>query len=73
MTRRFPAPLVRPRTPSGVCRVGRERAGSRLRLLPARDENEARQANVLTHDEARRIASKNITKLSELLTRKGEE
>jgi hypothetical protein len=37
-----------------------------------RDKNEARQANVLTHDEACRIAA-SIAKLPELLSCKGEE
>jgi hypothetical protein len=36
-----------------------------------KDDNEARQASVLTHDEARRIAAK-IAKLPELLSGKGE-
>jgi hypothetical protein len=37
-----------------------------------RDENEARQPNVLTYDEAPRIAA-NIAKLPGFLSRKGKE
>ena len=59
-SRRFP-------TPWSVYELERAVAYTYFR----RDENEARQAKVLTHDEARRIAAK-IAKLPELLARKGE-
>ena len=66
MIRRFPAPWsVRELEQAFVVEdaTGQAVAYTYFR----RDQNEARQANVLTHDEARRIAA-NIAKLPGLLT-----
>ena len=68
----IPSALVRPRTGAGVPHRGRFNGQAVAYTYFRRDENEARQTSVLTHDEARRIAS-NIAKLPEFLSRKGEE
>ena len=68
-SRRFPSPWHAEPMPSGY--VVRDANGQALAYLYSRDnEDEARQAKVLTKDEARRIAM-NMARLPELLG-KGE-
>jgi hypothetical protein len=67
----LPCPLVGKRACADVPHRKRQRAGAAYTYF-RRDENEARQANVLTHDGAWRIAA-NIAKLPELLSRKADE
>jgi K+/H+ antiporter YhaU regulatory subunit KhtT len=65
MPRRFPPPWRADRIPSGY--VVRDANGQALVYIYSRDnEDEARQAKVLTKDEARRIAV-NVARLPELL------
>lgn len=67
--RRFPPPWRAEKMPGGY--VIRDANGQALAFVYAREnEAEARQAKVLTNDEARRVAA-NIARLPELLG-KGE-
>jgi hypothetical protein len=69
-TRRFPAPWHADKMPGGY--VVRDANGQALAYLYSRDSvSDARQAKVLTADEARRIAA-NIARLPELLGKAGD-
>ena len=64
-SRRFPVPWRADKIPGGY--VVRDTNGQALVYVYSRDnEDEARQAKVLTKDEARRIAA-NVARLPELL------
>jgi hypothetical protein len=68
-SRRFPPPWRADRIPGGY--VVRDASGQSIAYIYSREnEDEARQAKVLTKDEARRVAV-NIARLPELLG-KGE-
>jgi hypothetical protein len=71
VSRRFPAPWSA-RELQQAFRIEDATGQAVAYVYFRRDENEARQAHVLTHDEARRIAS-NIAKLPELLLHKTKE